>query len=65
MSGNYHTRRRFLLFRRVLEYIGLEPERLQVRWVSASEGAKVGEVVREMTEQIRALGPNTKMRDAK
>ncbi len=63
MSGNYHARRRFLLFKRLLEYAGFEPGRFQLRWISGSEGGKVVDTVREMTEQIRALGPNRKMRD--
>jgi coenzyme F420-reducing hydrogenase delta subunit len=38
--------------------VGIEPERFQVRWVSASEGAKFADTVEQVTEQIRALGPN-------
>ena len=57
-EGNYFTRRRGLLLQRLLEYVGIEPERFQVRWVSASEGAKFSEIVGQVTEQIRALGPN-------
>lgn len=63
VSGNYHTRRRFLLVKRLLEYIGLESDRFKVCWISASEGGKVGDTVREMTDRIRRLGPNRKMRD--
>ncbi len=54
-----------MLFKQMMEYVELEPDRLQIRWISGSEGAKVGEVAREMTERIRALGPNMKMRDVK
>lgn len=53
------------MFKRVMEYVGLEPERLQIHWISASEGGRVAEVARKMTTEIRALGPNTMMRDAK
>ncbi|MCJ7620187.1 MAG: hydrogenase iron-sulfur subunit [Anaerolineae bacterium] len=35
----------------------MEPERFQVRWVSASEGVKFAETVEQVTEQIKALGP--------
>lgn len=62
-SGNYFTRRRFLLARRFLEFLGIDPRRFQARWISGSEGQKFAEVIREMTDQIRALGPNRKMRD--
>ncbi len=57
-EGNYFTRRRGLFLKQLLEYVGIEPERFQVRWVSASEGAKFADTVEEVTEQIKALGPN-------
>jgi coenzyme F420-reducing hydrogenase delta subunit len=38
--------------------VGIEPERFQVRWVSASEGAKFADTVAEVTRQVKALGPN-------
>jgi F420-non-reducing hydrogenase iron-sulfur subunit len=42
----------------LLDYIGIEPERFQLRWVSAAEGAKFSAVVKETTDKITALGPN-------
>ncbi len=57
-EGNYLTRRRSLFLKNLLEYMGVEPERFQVRWVSASEGAKFADIVEEVTQQIKALGPN-------
>jgi len=57
-EGNYFTRRRALFLRSLLEYVGIEPERFQLRWVSASEGAKFAEIVSGVTQQIKALGPN-------
>lgn len=57
LEGNYHTRRRFVMMRPLLEYMGIEPERLQVHWVSAFEGPRYAEVVTRMTEEIRAIGP--------
>jgi len=57
-EGNYFTRRRGLLLKNLLQFVGIEPERFQVRWVSASEGAKFADTVEQVTEQIRALGPN-------
>lgn len=64
-SGNYYTRRRFLLLQRFLEFIGLEPERFQVHWISASEGNRFAAVMTEATEKIRALGKNRKLRDTR
>jgi len=57
-EGNYFTRRRGLFLRGLLEYLGIEPERFQVKWVSASEGAKFAEIVKEVTEKIKALSAN-------
>ena len=61
-TGNYYTRRRFHIVKRQLEYIGLEPERVQLHWISAAEGRKFADVVTDMTEQITALGPNRRLR---
>jgi len=57
-EGNYLTRRRAHVLKRLLDYIGIEPERFQLRWVSAAEGAKFSAVVKETTDKITALGPN-------
>jgi F420-non-reducing hydrogenase iron-sulfur subunit len=56
-EGNYKALRRHLLLRRILPEYGIEPERVRLEWVSASEGERFGRVVDEFTEQIRALGP--------
>ena len=56
-QGNYFAQRRYALMHRLLEFTGLESERLFVEWVSASEGKKFAEVVNKFTDQIRALGP--------
>jgi coenzyme F420-reducing hydrogenase delta subunit len=61
VKGNMYARRRFAVLKKLLAYIGIEPERLQVSWVSASEGAKFAEVISEVTESIRALGPQKKL----
>ncbi len=58
VNGNYKARRRFLMLRRLLAFMGVNPERLQMSWVSASEGRKWVDVVTTVTEEIRHLGPN-------
>ena len=58
ISGNFKALRRITLLRRVLQQVGIEPERLRLEWVSASEGDKFATIVREMVEQIKKLGPN-------
>ena len=57
-SGNYQTERRFKALSEALSYTSMEPERIRLEWVSASEGTRFGEVIREFTEQIKKLGPN-------
>ena len=56
-QGNYFAQRRYALMHRLLEFTGLESERLFIEWVSASEGKKFAEVVAAFTERIRTLGP--------
>ena len=42
----------------LLEYMGVEEGRVNFSWVSAAEGGRFAEVVREVTEKVKALGPN-------
>jgi F420-non-reducing hydrogenase iron-sulfur subunit len=57
-SGNYKTNRRIKLLKKLLEEMGIEPERLRFEYVSASEGKKFGDVVSEMTAELKKLGPS-------
>ncbi len=61
ISGNLYARRRFALLERFLEFIGIEPGRVNFSWVSASEGEQFAEVVQEVTERVRKLGPAKKL----
>ena len=58
-TGNYFARRRFDVFRRLLDFFGVDQRRLQFSWVSAAEGRKWADLVNEVTEQVRAAGPFT------
>ena len=51
------TARRIPLLKKMLAQFGIEDERVRLDWVSASEGDRFAQVVNEMTEQIRKLGP--------
>jgi len=62
IEGNYYARRRITLLKNLLEYVGIEPERFQMSWVSAAEGAKWAEVITKFTEELKPLGPQTKIR---
>ena len=57
-KGNYYTRRRFALLKKIFETVGLEAERLRLSWISASEGPRFAKVTEEFTEKIRKMGPN-------
>ncbi len=57
-KGNYYARRRYALLKKVLETLKLDPERLQLSWISAAEGQRYADVVNAFTEKIKKLGPN-------
>jgi F420-non-reducing hydrogenase iron-sulfur subunit len=56
-EGNYKALRRVKLLKRILPDYGVEPERVRLEWVAASEGERFATIVDEFTEQIRELGP--------
>ena len=58
VSGNEYTEFRIRLMKDSLETIGLEPERLRLEWISASEGEKFASVVQDMVNVIKKLGKN-------
>jgi coenzyme F420-reducing hydrogenase delta subunit len=60
IEGNYYARRRFALMGDLIEYLGIEKERYQVRWVSASEGKKFSQIISAFTDKLAALGPRIK-----
>ena len=56
-AGNYHARRRWILFRELLDTIGIDMERIHFSWISAAEGKKFQEYVTEIVDKTRKLGP--------
>ncbi len=58
ISGNFKALRRITLLKKALKGFGIEPERLRLEWISASEGDKFAAVVRDMVDEIKNLGPN-------
>lgn len=61
IEGNYHARRKLTLFRDLLGHMGIDRRRFRLSWVSASEGPKFAEVVSRFTDQLKELGPQTKL----
>ncbi len=58
LNGNYKARRRMVLIKNILTTLGMEPERIWVKWISASEGQKFADTVSEIVEETKKLGPN-------
>jgi coenzyme F420-reducing hydrogenase delta subunit len=56
-EGNYYARRRMSLLKRLVDYAGIPKERFKALWVSASEGKEFAQVVNDMVEELRPLGP--------
>ncbi len=61
-SGNYHARRRWMVFKKMMDILGVDMRRIAFSWVSAAEGAKWAQLVNEVTDQVRALGPYVEYR---
>lgn len=58
-TGNFHAKRRWMTFRELLDYMGVDIERITFSWVSAAEGAKWAEIVNTTADKLRKLGPYT------
>jgi F420-non-reducing hydrogenase iron-sulfur subunit len=57
LEQNYKTMRRYLLIRRVLAQMGIEPQRLRLVWASASEGSIFADEITQMVAEVKTLGP--------
>jgi len=56
-SGNYHARRRWAIFRKLLAFAGIGDRRLFFSWVSAAEGQKFADLINTITNEVIAAGP--------
>lgn len=61
ISGNLVARRKFSLVKKYLEYIGIEPERVQFSWVSASEGGRFADLMNMVIDGVKKVGPATRL----
>ncbi|MCD6600388.1 MAG: hydrogenase iron-sulfur subunit [Dehalococcoidia bacterium] len=57
ISGNHRTVKRMAILERILGYLGIDPARVKLEWVSAAEGARFAQVVSDFTSKIKELGP--------
>jgi len=58
VTGNWQTEKRIPLLKRALQSMGIDPRRVRLEWVSASEGTRFVEVVKDFVAEIKQLGPN-------
>lgn len=58
-SGNFHARRRWVVFKSLMDYVGFDMRRVYFSWISAAEGAKFASFINEVTDEIKKLGPCT------
>jgi len=58
VDGNLQAERKIKMLKKLLALTGLETERLRLEWVSASEGGRFAELVRDFTAQVTKLGPS-------
>jgi len=61
LSGNLVARRKFNTIKDLLAYVGIEPDRVQFSWVSASEGGRFSDLVRQVSEDVKRLGPQRRL----
>jgi len=59
IDGNHRTKKRFVLLGKLLGAMGINPDRLFLDWVSASEGAKFQNVVTKFVDRVKELGPTS------
>ncbi|MBE0516610.1 MAG: hydrogenase iron-sulfur subunit [Methanophagales archaeon] len=64
LQGNYYAEKKIEMASRLLREAGVEPKRLRLEWVSASEGARFATIIKEFTDEIKALGPVTFEKEA-
>jgi coenzyme F420-reducing hydrogenase delta subunit len=57
-TGNHRTKKRVAILKKILSYLGIDPRRVRLEWVSAAEGQKYAEVVTDFVAEIKRLGPN-------
>jgi F420-non-reducing hydrogenase iron-sulfur subunit len=58
LTGNIQAEKRMLLLKKMLTQLGIEPQRLRLEWISASEGDKFASVVTDMVAELKQIGPS-------
>ena len=56
-AGNYHARRRWIIFRELMSFLGIDDRRLQFSSVSAAEGVKWAKLINGLVDEVRSMEP--------
>lgn len=59
-TGNYHAKRKLAVSRKLLETVGVHPDRIFFTWVSAAEGQRFADVCTQFTEQLKGIAGKNK-----
>lgn len=62
VQGNYLARRRMAILKKLLVYLGIDEKRVRMTWVSAAEGKKFADVIKEITDDVKKIGPMQQIR---
>ncbi len=57
LTGNQQTFKRVEMLKNLLSSFGIDPRRLRLEWISASEGQKLVDVINSFTREIKEIGP--------
>lgn len=55
--GNYHALNMVLLCRKIMEHIGMNPDRLGIEFMSSGDGIRLSEIIDDFTKKIKEIGP--------
>ncbi|MDD2665980.1 MAG: hydrogenase iron-sulfur subunit [Methanocellales archaeon] len=58
IDANHKTKNRFEFLKEMMAELGIEKERLRLEWISATEGEKFADMVKETVETIKKMGPS-------
>ncbi|MCK5237266.1 MAG: hydrogenase iron-sulfur subunit [Deltaproteobacteria bacterium] len=64
-TGNYHARRRWIGFKNLMEFTGIDTARVHFSWISASEAIKWVDLINNVTDKIAEMGPFTEYKELK
>ena len=56
-DANYKTRRRIILLQKMLEQLGIEPERIKLEWIDKGEAAELKLAIDNFSNELRKMGP--------